>query len=110
MAMSNTELIEKIKAKEAQLKAKRQKIENREKEKARKERTRLLIQTGALVEKYFNLENIALDDRENIFKKIVEKPILKSVIDSALPPVDPDPEQPQETAAASSEKLSSDAG
>lgn len=106
MAMSNTELIEKIKAKEAQLKAKRQKIENREKEKARKERTRLLIQTGALVEKYFNLEKIPLiKDRESIFKKIVEKPILKSVIDSALPPAAPDPEQPQEAATASSEKL-----
>ena len=34
----------------------------------RKGRTRLLIQTGALCEKYFNIENLSLSDREDIFK------------------------------------------
>lgn len=104
MAKSYTEKIEEIKAKEAQLKAKRQAIENREKEKARKERNHRLIETGVLVEKYFNLENISQKTRENIFKKIAEKPIFKSIIESALPPVAPDPEQPQEAAASSSKK------
>lgn len=34
----------------------------------RKERTRLLIQTGALCEKYFDIEHLALSDREEVFK------------------------------------------
>lgn len=34
----------------------------------RKDRTRLLIQTGALCEKYFDIENLSLSEREEIFK------------------------------------------
>ena len=34
----------------------------------RKERTRLLIQTGALCEKYFDIEHLALSEREEVFK------------------------------------------
>jgi len=34
----------------------------------RKDRTRLLIQTGALCEKYFDIENLLLSQREEIFK------------------------------------------
>lgn len=33
----------------------------------RKKRTRRLIQTGALAEKYFNIEHLSIDDREAIF-------------------------------------------
>lgn len=33
----------------------------------RKKRTRRLIQTGALVEKYFNIENLSMEDREELF-------------------------------------------
>jgi len=36
---------------------------------ARKERTRRLIETGALAEKYFNLYNLSLDEKETFFKK-----------------------------------------
>ncbi|MBK5242796.1 hypothetical protein [Clostridium sp.] len=34
----------------------------------RKARTRLLIQTGALCEKYFDIETLSLSEREEIFK------------------------------------------
>lgn len=34
----------------------------------RKVRTRLLIQTGALCEKYFDIENLLVSEREEIFK------------------------------------------
>lgn len=34
----------------------------------RKARTRLLIQTGALCDKYFNIENLSLFEKEEIFK------------------------------------------
>lgn len=34
----------------------------------RKERARRLIETGALAEKYFKLNGIAIEDREEIFK------------------------------------------
>ena len=35
---------------------------------ARKERTRRLIETGALAEKYFNLYNLNIEEREDLFK------------------------------------------
>lgn len=34
----------------------------------RKERTRLLIQKGALLEKYFNISDLSLEDTEKILK------------------------------------------
>lgn len=34
----------------------------------RKERTRRLIQTGALAEKYFDIENLSISEREQLFK------------------------------------------
>ena len=34
----------------------------------RKGRTRLLIQTGALCEKYFDIEDLSLSEREEVFK------------------------------------------
>jgi len=34
----------------------------------RKQRTRRLVQTGALAEKYFNLEHLTIDEREEVFK------------------------------------------
>lgn len=36
--------------------------------KKRKERTRLLIQKGALLDKYFETEKLSLDDTENLLK------------------------------------------
>jgi len=34
---------------------------------SRKVRTRLLIQTGALCEKYFDIQNLSLTEREEVF-------------------------------------------
>lgn len=39
-----------------------------ENSKARRERTRLLIQKGALLDKYFETENLSVDDTENLLK------------------------------------------
>lgn len=37
-------------------------------EKSRKERTRKLIQKGALLEKYFKAENLSIDESEDLLK------------------------------------------
>lgn len=37
-------------------------------QKYRKDRARRLIETGALAEKYFNLHNLSLEEREELFK------------------------------------------
>lgn len=39
-----------------------------ENSKARKQRTRLLIQKGALLDKYFETESLSVDDTENLLK------------------------------------------
>ncbi|CUR64600.1 hypothetical protein [Leuconostoc gasicomitatum] len=39
-----------------------------ENSKIRKKRTRLLIQKGALLDKYFEAEKLSLDDTENLLK------------------------------------------
>lgn len=39
-----------------------------ENSKIRKERTRILIQKGALLDKYFEAEKLSLDDTENLLK------------------------------------------
>jgi len=57
-----------------QLKARKQQVESRMKEKERKERTRRLIQVGAIFEKYFDIEDV--DQAEKIafgMKAIVKK-------------------------------------
>jgi len=45
----------------------------RKKIRERKERTRRLIQKGALAEKYFQIENLTPDETELFFKKIIQK-------------------------------------
>ena len=39
-----------------------------ENSKSRKERTRLLIQKGAILDKYFETESLSVDDTENLLK------------------------------------------
>lgn len=75
--MQQNERLKKIDEKMAQLKAQKQAIINREKEKERKERTRRLIQNGALAEKYFNCEGIAPEDFEKELQRIVAIPEVK---------------------------------
>lgn len=45
----------------------------REKNRERKERTRRLIQKGALAEKYFQIENLTPDETELFLKKLFKK-------------------------------------
>lgn len=45
----------------------------RQKEKDRKERTRRLIKKGALLEKYFDLENTSVDETEIFLKELKKK-------------------------------------
>jgi len=63
--MNNIEIIEnKIKLLEEKKKTFQKSIHTQD----RKDRTRLLIQTGALCEKYFDIENLLLSEREEVFK------------------------------------------
>ena len=50
------------------LEKKKKSIERSLHRKDRKGRTRLLIQTGALCEKYFDIEDLSLSEREDVFK------------------------------------------
>lgn len=56
--VSTDSKVENIDKKIAQLKAQKQAIIQRQKEKERKERTRRLIQMGALAEKYLGIKSI----------------------------------------------------
>ena len=71
---TDAERLLELEKKMEQLKARKQQVESRMKEKERKERTRRLIQVGAIFEKYFNIEDV--DQAEKIafgMKEIVEK-------------------------------------
>ena len=68
------ERLRELEEKMEQLKARKQQMESRMKEKERKERTRRLIQIGAIFEKYFEIEDV--DQAEKVafgMKGIVEK-------------------------------------
>lgn len=71
--MTNDERLKSIDEKIAQLKAQKQAITNREKEKQRKARTRRLIQLGALAEKYLNCEGVTPEKFEAILKDFLKK-------------------------------------
>jgi len=60
--------IDKVELKIKILEEKKKTIEKSTHIQDRKVRTRLLIQTGALCEKYFSIENLSLSQREEIFK------------------------------------------
>jgi len=71
---TDPERLRELEEKIEQLKARKQQVESRMKEKERKERTRRLIQVGAIFEKYFDIEDV--DQAEKIafrMKGIVEK-------------------------------------
>jgi len=71
---TDEERLRELEEKMEQIKAKKQQIANRLKEKQRKERTRRLIQVGAIFEKYFDIEGE--DQAEKIafgMKEMVKK-------------------------------------
>lgn len=67
--MNNIDKLDlKIKLLEEKKKALGKKLDYEE----RKKRTRRLIQTGALVEKYFNIEHLSMEDREELFNTFAD--------------------------------------
>ena len=71
---TDVERLRELDEKMEQMKAKKQQVESRLKEKERKERTRRLIQVGAIFEKYFDI--VGEDQAEKVafgMKEIVEK-------------------------------------
>jgi len=65
--MSNEEL-QKMKDRIKVLEQKKRVLEHKVSNEARKERTRRLIQKGALLEKYLEEESMSLKDTENLLK------------------------------------------
>lgn len=65
------EQLKRIEEKMAQLKAQKQAILQREKARERKERTRRLIQVGALAEKFFGVKTP--EEYEQFFAELKEK-------------------------------------
>ena len=63
--------LERIDEKMEQMKAQRQDILAREKQRQRKERTRRLIQIGALSEKYFDVKDIQPENYERFLKMLL---------------------------------------
>lgn len=68
----NENKIEKLNSKIEELKQKRNRLIKETKyassQQYRKDRARRLIQTGALAEKYFELKNLTMEEREELFK------------------------------------------
>lgn len=52
----------------SQLEERKRKILHTESEKERKARTKRLIETGALAEKYFNCSHLSIEEKEELFK------------------------------------------
>ena len=70
MTENEEKRLQSIREKTRQLKAQEQAILNRDKERQRKERTRRLIQNGALAEKYLNCEGMNTEEFEKRLQKI----------------------------------------
>lgn len=72
---TDEERLQELEKKIEQAKTKKQQIESRLKEKERKERTRRLIQVGAIMEKYFDIvgedqaEKVAYGMKDNVQKQ-----------------------------------------
>ena len=79
---TNEEKLQEIELKMEQLKNQRQALLKREQEKKRKERTRRLIQHGALAEKYLNCENVSTEQFEELLKKIANYEPIKKYLDN----------------------------
>lgn len=74
------EQIARLSEKIEKLKRQKEAIENREKEKERKIRTRRLIQNGALAEKYFDCDGVSQVAFEDFLKKLVSLDAVKKAI------------------------------
>jgi hypothetical protein len=73
MKESEARQLEKLREKMAQMKARERAILARDKERQRKERTRRLIQNGALAEKYLGCEGMPPSEFEKVLRGIVKQ-------------------------------------
>ena len=80
MTENEQQRLEKIRGKIAEMKAQEQAIVARDKKRQRKERTRRLIQNGALAEKYLNCEGVPPQEFEKILQKIASADALKNLL------------------------------
>lgn len=74
------EKLSEINIKLNQLKAQKQALLKKENERLRKQRTRKLIQFGALIEKYFNCEDLTPEEFEIFLKELISKDVVKDFI------------------------------
>ncbi|MDL2257605.1 hypothetical protein LJC42_00405 [Eubacteriales bacterium OttesenSCG-928-K08] len=80
MTEKEKQRLEKLNEKITQMKAQQQAIIARDKERARKERTRRLIQNGALAEQYLNCKDMPPDEFEHFLNELVKIPAILEVI------------------------------
>ena len=74
------ERIARLTARIEQLKQQKQAISNREKNMQRRQRTRRLIENGALAEKYLSAEGASPADFEALLKQLIDMPQVKSLL------------------------------
>jgi len=86
MAMRKTdqEKIEELRLKQRQIDARIKELTKKDNERGRKERTRRLIQNGALAEKYLNCEGVTTDELESLLIKLVNISEVKALITPAV--------------------------
>lgn len=77
-----------LEKKQEQLKAQKKAIQSKISKAERAQRTRRLIENGALAEKYLNCEKIAPAAFEKMLKQLVQIEQIKTVISSASPAAD----------------------
>jgi DNA repair photolyase len=70
MSINTNETIKKLDEQIAQLQARKKSLENKEKQKSKKERTKLLLKFGALTEKYLECETP--EELEKFLIKLLE--------------------------------------
>lgn len=77
---TNEQKLAELEKKLEQLKAQKKAIQAKQNKIERAQRTRRLIQNGALAEKYLNCENIAPEDFEKLLAEVVKIPQVKALI------------------------------
>lgn len=77
---NNSERLNKIDTRIAQLKAQKQRIQAQENAKARKARTRRLIQNGALAEQYLQCESIEPEQFQQRLESLIKLPGVKAFL------------------------------
>ncbi|MDR2572320.1 MAG: DUF3847 domain-containing protein [Oscillospiraceae bacterium] len=80
MTDSEEKRLQMIREKMAKIKAQEKAILTKDKQRQRKERTRRLIQNGALAEKYLKCEGMNSGEFEKVLRGVTNLPTLKEII------------------------------